>query len=177
MLQVQSFQPFKLNIAVRSNWVTPVGVKQRGCRSTVGEAEGVSRRPLVPSHYAVEPPVSSFEYCPCVGDTLTVAILCCADAVKHGPLHRHHDLVVEEPVIIGTPSAARIPRGQPHRPGMMETDMFDDDARFHHHAGLVHENGNALERPQGLVLGRRLLGRPAPAYGTRDDLTEASVQS
>ena len=40
---------------------------------------------------------------------------------------------------------------------MMETEMFYDDARFHHRAALVHEHRNTLERPQGLVLGRRLL--------------------
>jgi hypothetical protein len=38
---------------------------------------------------------------------------------------------------------------------MMEPEILDDDARFHHRATLVHEHGDALERPQGCVLGRQ----------------------
>src|SRR5207244_4111425 len=138
--------------------VGPVSVKQRRCGSAVGEGEGVTRRPLASRHCVVEPAVGGMEHLPCFGDTLAVAMLCCADAVGHDPLHRCHDVVVEEAVHHAhVECGTRILGDQPHWPGMMETEMLDDDARFHHRAALVHEHGNTLERPQGLVLSRRAL--------------------
>ena len=43
------------------------------------------------------------------------------------------------------------------RPAVMKTEMFDDDARFHHRAARVHQHRHTLERPQGLVFGRHAL--------------------
>jgi hypothetical protein len=46
---------------------------------------------------------------------------------------------------------------QAHRTRMMEPEMLDDDARLHDRAVAVHEDGHALQGPQGLVLGLDLL--------------------
>ena len=80
-----------------------------------------------------------------------------ADAVADDLLHRRGHVVVEETV--HGPHAqrdARVLGDQPHRSGMTQPEMLDDDARLHDGATLVHEHGHALERPQGCVLGRDL---------------------
>jgi hypothetical protein len=72
-------------------------------------------------------------------------------------LLRRHDVVVEE--AIDRPHlerGLRIGRNEPHRPGMMESQMLDDDGRLDHRAIAIHQHGKAFHRPQRLELGHGL---------------------
>jgi hypothetical protein len=81
-----------------------------------------------------------------------------ADAVEHDLLHRRHHVVVEEPVHHpDVEGGAGIVGNQPQRPGMMEAEMLDDDARLHDRPVLVEQHGHALQRPEGRELRGRFL--------------------
>ena len=79
---------------------------------------------------------------------LSNTIFCCGvdDVVVEEAVHHPH-----------LERGARILGDQPHRSGMMEPEMLDDDARLDHRAAVVDEHGKALERPQRFELGRRLI--------------------
>ena len=135
----------------------PVGVEQRRRGGAVGEAEGVARRPLATGQRARR---ASDRRCraararsatPCGSRSL-----CGRMAVEDDLLHRRHDVVVEEAVHHPhVERGARIRRDQPHRAGMVRSEMLDDDARLDDRAAGVDEHRHALERPQRRVLGRR----------------------
>jgi hypothetical protein len=127
----------------------PIRVEQRRRSRAVGKTETIAGRPVAFRHHAVEPRKTRFEQRLCVRNTVRVARAGRADRFEHDSLHRRHHVVVEHPVHHSNlERRARVPRNQPHRPGMKHVQVLDDDARFHHRAICVDQQGHPFQRPQ-----------------------------
>jgi hypothetical protein len=133
----------------RADGVRPVGVKQERRGAAIGEAEGVASRPFAFRHHLVQPAVRGVEHGARFCDGLRVALRLRTHAVVDDLLLRRRDVVVEETV-----HAAHFQRGAGvgrqlrHRPGMVQAQILDDDARLHHGPAAVDQHRKALDRPE-----------------------------